>query len=319
MQKQQNPEVTKQVPDFLALAIARQCHDADNELRKGIGEKITEPDFESTPIARQRELIEAVQWVAAHPDADAKAAHAQWCTVKRLAGWIPAARTNEDRKEHACLFAWESLPLGQRRKDDVFLGTVRRCLASPQFKDAIAEIMALETFGVTSDTLVRGVIMADSAIGLLDELAANMPLIRKHVSFTKLSDTLEQIKSYLSARDLLAVKVKKHQKETSKLGSSEKEKAKHETEAQTPVPATDGPGAGDNADRRRGPPVGGPGNSDTPGECSLPPVEGGRESESSPETTETASDGSGVDCDSHVNPGGDGLDSPVGSPAPEIG
>ncbi len=337
----------KKIPDFLAFAVAKRCHKANNEYRKSIGEKIQEDSLMDATAEKRIGVIQAVQWCYAHPDANPEDAHEQWRLVKRAAGWIPAHRTHHERKEHACLFPWASLPLPQRRKDEIFLETARFCFMAPWFTKALKEHELLSEMGIEGSAAGEGLEMVRKALKMLDILAAHFPKMEKTAGYADLRATIDQIgicletvgfsEKYTETLDPKNYPVLNKWSEDGKMNSpdgpdvkkrslteSEMEAYKHVTaETQEAVPAADGSGAGGDDGGRGGPRVGGPGNSDTSGERPLPPVESGRESEGQlpsqpqtpPELPDTGLSGSGGPGDS----GGDGLDGPVGSPAPEIG
>ncbi|KKK61563.1 hypothetical protein LCGC14_3013090, partial [marine sediment metagenome] len=183
----------ERIPDFLALTVAKHCHKANNEYRKSIGEKIQEDSLMDATAEKRIGLVQAVQWLYAHPDAKAEDAHEQWRKAKRAAGWIPAARTNHERKEHAYLFPWASLPLPQRRKDEIFLETARFCFMAPWFTKALKEHELLSEMGIDGSAGAEGLTMVQEALNLFAGLAVALPKIVKLAEYTRLGDTISQI------------------------------------------------------------------------------------------------------------------------------
>ncbi len=176
----------EKIPDFLALVVAKRCHEANNEYRKSIGEKIQEDSLMDGTAEKRTGLVQAVQWLYANPDATAEDAHDQWRKSKRAAGWIPAARTNEPRREHACLYPWASLPLPQRRKDEIFLETAFSCFTSLWFAKALGEHKVLSELGIDGSAGAEGLELVRKGRDTLLELAALFPKIEKTTQYAEL-------------------------------------------------------------------------------------------------------------------------------------
>ena len=61
-----------------------------------------------------------------------EASHESWLKEKADTGWKFGPKKDPDAKEHPCFVPYAELPPEQRRKDDLFVGTVRSVAAALQ-------------------------------------------------------------------------------------------------------------------------------------------------------------------------------------------
>lgn len=108
------------IPHLAMLAVA--CHMANRAYCIGIGD-YSQPLWEDAPEWMRQSALEGVH--RALNGASPEALHESWCSFKLADGWVWGPEKNELKKTHPCLVAYASLPEAQRRKDQIFLDTVR--------------------------------------------------------------------------------------------------------------------------------------------------------------------------------------------------
>jgi hypothetical protein len=113
---------------FRARLIAQVCHEANRAHCISIGDD-SQPAWEEAPEWQRQSAMAGVQAVIENPEETPAGLHAKWMAHKLADGWKLGEVKDAEAKTHPCLVAYEELPEAQRAKDDIFLKTVRDCLA----------------------------------------------------------------------------------------------------------------------------------------------------------------------------------------------
>ncbi len=87
------------------------------------------PDWEEAPDWMVKSAIDGVQRVRRFPETKANENHENWLAHKRREGWVHGDVKDEGKKVHPCIMPYNELPNSQKRKDSLFIGVVKACLA----------------------------------------------------------------------------------------------------------------------------------------------------------------------------------------------
>lgn len=117
--------------DLLFLACARAAHEVNRAYCIAIGDS-SQPSWEQAPEWQVVSALEGVRGVLVDNN-DARQSHENWLRQKRLDGWVQGSVKNPETKEHPCMVEYDDLPEEQKRKDIIFVSTVRLMAAALNF------------------------------------------------------------------------------------------------------------------------------------------------------------------------------------------
>lgn len=111
--------------------IAKACHEANRSYCQSIGDD-SQQAWEAAPQWQKDSAIAGVKHALANPDAPPSASHESWLAQKKADGWRFGPVKDVEKKEHPCFVPYDALPPEQRKKDEIFLATVRSEVANQQ-------------------------------------------------------------------------------------------------------------------------------------------------------------------------------------------
>lgn len=109
--------------------IAEACHEANRSYCEGLGDDSQLP-WEDAPEWQKESAINGVLHVIANPDALPSDSHESWLAEKLADGWVYGEEKDAELKTHPCILPYDELPEEQRKKDELFIATVRGCLGA---------------------------------------------------------------------------------------------------------------------------------------------------------------------------------------------
>jgi hypothetical protein len=115
-----SPDEAKLVNQHLALA--RAAHEVNRAYCLAIGDD-SQTSWDDAPDWQKVSALEGVRGVLAGDGP--RESHARWLAEKTRTGWKYGYTKCIATKEHPCVVPYDQLPLEQKRKDDLFVGTVR--------------------------------------------------------------------------------------------------------------------------------------------------------------------------------------------------
>jgi hypothetical protein len=104
--------------------ISAACHMANRAYCIGIGDT-SQPTWESAPEWQKNSIRSGVRAMLENPSQTPVMSHEGWLNYKKAEGWKYGPVKNVKLKEHPCLVPYDQLPEDQRRKDELFISTVR--------------------------------------------------------------------------------------------------------------------------------------------------------------------------------------------------
>jgi len=107
--------------DILSIAIA--CHEANREYCQSIGDTSQVPWAEAPDWQKQSALGGIAKAI---DGATPEQLHVSWTDQKIADGWVYGEVKDAEAKTHPCITPYGNLPEEQRKKDDIFLATVRK-------------------------------------------------------------------------------------------------------------------------------------------------------------------------------------------------
>lgn len=108
-------------------AIARAAHEVNRAYCRAIGD-YGQPPWDDAPAWQRTSAINGVN--GALHGATPEQSHASWLAEKIATGWKYGPAKDPDKKEHPCMVPYRELPEEQKRKDDLYLATVRAMAAA---------------------------------------------------------------------------------------------------------------------------------------------------------------------------------------------
>jgi hypothetical protein len=106
-------------------ACARAAHEANRAYCLALGDG-SQPPWENAPDWQRNSAVQGVHGVLAGNGPSES--HAGWLAQKEADGWKLGPVKDPAKKEHPCMKSYDELPREQRRKDSIFVGTVRAML-----------------------------------------------------------------------------------------------------------------------------------------------------------------------------------------------
>ncbi len=104
-------------------ACARAAHEVNRAYCIAIGDT-SQPPWESAPDWQKSSARNGVEGVI--KGNGPRESHESWLTEKRANGWKYGPTKNPEAKEHPCFVDYDALPPEQKRKDDLFVSTVKK-------------------------------------------------------------------------------------------------------------------------------------------------------------------------------------------------
>ncbi len=117
---QKNEETMK-----INLEIAKICHEANQAycINKQLE---TMPEWDKLPLDVQESMVAGVATVIADPKITPAESHQSWCDFKEKEGWKYALNKDLKLKTHPNLVPFKDLDDLEKRKDVLFIRTVKR-------------------------------------------------------------------------------------------------------------------------------------------------------------------------------------------------
>lgn len=109
-------------------AAARAAHEVNRAYCIALGD-ISQAPWESAPDWQQSSARNGVIGVLVRGNGP-RESHESWLKEKRENGWSWGPEKDATLRRHPCFVPYDDLPEAQRRKDDLFIGTVRAVAAA---------------------------------------------------------------------------------------------------------------------------------------------------------------------------------------------
>lgn len=103
-------------------ACARAAHEVNRAYCLALGDE-SQPPWESAPDWQKSSALDGVQGVLAGNGPEES--HVSWLREKELTGWKYGPVKDPEKKEHPCFVPYGDLPPEQKKKDLLFVTTVR--------------------------------------------------------------------------------------------------------------------------------------------------------------------------------------------------
>lgn len=156
----ETPSLAQDASETEILEIAEECHERNRDYCARLG-VFSLPSWSEAPAWMKESVADNVKNVIDNPDMTPKEAHSAWMIYKEREGWVFGPEKSEVLKTHPGMMPWEMLPEEQRRKDEIFVETVREFLfEEPAPGDAEAQV---------SDSTEAEVVKAHPALEDLDD------------------------------------------------------------------------------------------------------------------------------------------------------
>ena len=110
--------------DELIEACAMAAHGVNAAYCVAIGDT-SQPSWNDAQAWQKESCRVGVRAVLANKDHGPAASHNGWLEHKMADGWKWGPAKDYEKKEHPCFMPYEDLPAEQRKKDDLFIATVR--------------------------------------------------------------------------------------------------------------------------------------------------------------------------------------------------
>lgn len=102
--------------------LARAAHEMNRLYCIGIGDT-SQPTWDEAPDWQKASAKDGV--LGALDGNTPQQSHERWLELKKADGWVWGEVKDPEKKKHPCMVDYADLPEEQRRKDDVFIATVR--------------------------------------------------------------------------------------------------------------------------------------------------------------------------------------------------
>ena len=109
------------------MACARAAHEVNRAYCLAIGDA-SQPSWEAAPEWQRSSVITGVAGVLAGNGPEAS--HVSWLAEKAATGWKYGPVKDPDKKEHPCFVPYSDLSESQKKKDLLFVTTVRTMAAA---------------------------------------------------------------------------------------------------------------------------------------------------------------------------------------------
>lgn len=120
-------EASKKIAESTLEAAARTAHEANRAYCIAIGDT-SQPHWEDAPEWQQQSARKGVLGVLAGNGP--RESHEGWLQEKAATGWKYGAVKDPEKKEHPCFVDYDKLPESQKKKDDIFITTVKVMIQS---------------------------------------------------------------------------------------------------------------------------------------------------------------------------------------------
>ena len=116
---------TKEVQMKVNIEIAKICHQVNRDYC--IDEQlVAPPKWDELPLKIQESIVSGVAQVIANPKITPTEIHQKWVDYKEAEGWKPGEVKDFKLKLHPNLVPFKDLPSLEKRKDVIFIRTVKR-------------------------------------------------------------------------------------------------------------------------------------------------------------------------------------------------
>lgn len=107
--------------DIIVLC-ARAAHEMNRVYCRGIGD-FSQPSWDDAPDWQKESAIKGVE--GALNGNTPEESHKSWLAEKERTGWTFGQVKDPVAKTHPCMVPYQNLPRAQKKKDEMFLATVR--------------------------------------------------------------------------------------------------------------------------------------------------------------------------------------------------
>jgi hypothetical protein len=108
---------------FHIAQAAKAAHEANREYCQSIGDD-SQPPWDEAPEWQKASVIDGVSMVV-HGNNSPVQSHENWLRHKQETGWKYGPVKDPEKKEHPCMVPYDQLPGEQKKKDSIFVNTVR--------------------------------------------------------------------------------------------------------------------------------------------------------------------------------------------------
>lgn len=129
--------------DHHVMCIAVAAHEVNRAYCQAIGETRPLLHWEEVSAEQRASAIDGVRRALA--GATPAESHANWLAFKTQRGWVYGPKVDESAKTHPCIMEYDALPSAQKRKDALFLATVRALVTALAFEGPAADLLAKTT------------------------------------------------------------------------------------------------------------------------------------------------------------------------------
>jgi hypothetical protein len=126
-QAQPDPNAPQAQPDPIVIA-AQAAHEANRAYCQSIGDD-SQVAWGDAPDWQKESAIKGVVFAIDNNFPSPEAMHGSWCAEKLANGWVYGEVKDAEKKTHYCLVDYAALPQAQRKKDDIFLATIKQSLS----------------------------------------------------------------------------------------------------------------------------------------------------------------------------------------------
>lgn len=106
---------------------AKVAHEVNRAYCLALGDDSQVP-WDQAPEDIKRSAIKGMRFLKDNPSATPEKQHEAWKAAKVAEGWVYGSIKDPVKKTHPCIVDYESLPLAQRLKDDLFQAVGRSIL-----------------------------------------------------------------------------------------------------------------------------------------------------------------------------------------------
>jgi hypothetical protein len=106
------------------ILIAAVCHQVNKAYCEALGD-YSQVNFPDAPENIRQSAIMGVIAALSNPNQTPEMSHEGWLQFKTNDGWVYGPVKDMDKKTHPCMVPYDQLPEAQRKKDSLFLNTVR--------------------------------------------------------------------------------------------------------------------------------------------------------------------------------------------------
>ncbi len=114
------------LPDGISVDdVARACHEENRLYCQSLGDE-SQPAWDIAPAWQQDSALSGVLHVLRNPGMTPEGSHLSWLMQKSNEGWKYGMVKDAVEKTHPCMVDFKDLPEEHRKKDEIFIATVRK-------------------------------------------------------------------------------------------------------------------------------------------------------------------------------------------------